>query len=617
MLFAAAPLIVPMRLRLSQLQLRAIIVLVISRQKGITLVFKNDPLETVSVSSTFDSVGVIQGYIQKEIEGQLREMFRSDLPDIIHRLSQRWLSETAVRVAGGKENIEAMTKVETRTPYRNLNVNEDRVLSNIGRLNLKPSYASFTATDSSILGSSPPRSSPQRLIRKTSTTSSQAPPSPAMSNREELSVANAIESYDPTYGLQPTELPSQPGFSNINRLWKNPRRGFGDLLHSPGDEMGSEVGNFPDADESYDFLDLRDLLDDGTGHSVTPWSSTASDIHHWNGNRPSSVEQQYEVFPAIGGGLISRPRIVHSQSQIVFPSGTCGIDSSRTASTTERATAATTRPHKLSTEQGWDTNSSKTAGRPVRPPLPLQMHSIPALSHHQRIRTETVANSVRSSRYDIPGRAVWSPPPSTIRTTSRSSLFDPTLASSFTSVSEGHPPSRTGRSTRETTPDVVEEDEEYSISPPKPRPISPPPFLSGAPLPDGRQGTNSNHDSAIVLNPTRNDSCAHIATLSSSHQTLSPFTRQLDHFIARPLVLARASSSSLVPQPRSSHTETRAPPQKGKQKRIHFMSKSRPQHRKSESNSPEYSLSDLSSSYYSERSIPQHYQRRRPQPIVQ
>lgn len=92
MLFAATPLTVPMRVRLSQVKLRAIIVLVVSRAKGITLVFKNDPLESVRVSSTFDGVASIQKYLQDEIEGQLREMFREDLPSIIHRLSQEWLN---------------------------------------------------------------------------------------------------------------------------------------------------------------------------------------------------------------------------------------------------------------------------------------------------------------------------------------------------------------------------------------------------------------------------------------------------------------------------------------------------------------------------------------------
>lgn len=95
MLFAASPLVVPMRVRLSEVRLRAIVVLVVSRTKGITLVFKNDPLESVRVSSTFDSVGVIQKYLQEEIEAQLREMFREDLPSIIHRLSQDWLRTEA------------------------------------------------------------------------------------------------------------------------------------------------------------------------------------------------------------------------------------------------------------------------------------------------------------------------------------------------------------------------------------------------------------------------------------------------------------------------------------------------------------------------------------------
>ncbi|KAK0560639.1 ERMES complex subunit [Tilletia horrida] len=93
-LFAASPLIVPMHLRLSHVRLRAIVVLVVSKSKGVTLVFKNDPLESVDVSSTFDGVAVIQKYLQQEIEGQLREMFREDLPGIIHRLSQSWLART-------------------------------------------------------------------------------------------------------------------------------------------------------------------------------------------------------------------------------------------------------------------------------------------------------------------------------------------------------------------------------------------------------------------------------------------------------------------------------------------------------------------------------------------
>src|ERR1700733_10171286 len=97
MLAAKHALVVPMLLRLSHFKLSSYVVLVVSKQKGITLVFKTDPLQNVDVNSTFDSIAVIQKYIQKEIEGQLRNMFREDLPAIIHRLSQRWLAAQTER----------------------------------------------------------------------------------------------------------------------------------------------------------------------------------------------------------------------------------------------------------------------------------------------------------------------------------------------------------------------------------------------------------------------------------------------------------------------------------------------------------------------------------------
>lgn len=91
MLAAKDPLVVPMLLRLSHFKLNSYVVLVVSKQKGITLVFKTDPLQNVDINSTFDSIAVIQKFIQREIESQLRQMFREDLPGIIHRLSQQWV----------------------------------------------------------------------------------------------------------------------------------------------------------------------------------------------------------------------------------------------------------------------------------------------------------------------------------------------------------------------------------------------------------------------------------------------------------------------------------------------------------------------------------------------
>ncbi|KAI9207792.1 uncharacterized protein BJ171DRAFT_400053, partial [Polychytrium aggregatum] len=92
MLSANRPLVVPMKLRISNLKLRGIVVLVVDKQRGVTLVFKNDPLEKVDVNSTFDDIPNIRRFLQSEIEGQLRKMFRDDLPQLVHNLSLFYLS---------------------------------------------------------------------------------------------------------------------------------------------------------------------------------------------------------------------------------------------------------------------------------------------------------------------------------------------------------------------------------------------------------------------------------------------------------------------------------------------------------------------------------------------
>lgn len=63
-----------------------------------TLVFRNDPLESLKVSSTFDSIPFVRDYLQKEIEQQLRSLMMDELPAIIHRLSLRlWCPDHTVR----------------------------------------------------------------------------------------------------------------------------------------------------------------------------------------------------------------------------------------------------------------------------------------------------------------------------------------------------------------------------------------------------------------------------------------------------------------------------------------------------------------------------------------
>jgi distribution and morphology protein 34 len=88
-LAAASGLTIPLQITLSDIILSGFVILVFSRQKGLTLVFRNDPLESLKVSSTFDSIPFVRDYLQREIEGQLRVLFMEELPAILHKLSLR------------------------------------------------------------------------------------------------------------------------------------------------------------------------------------------------------------------------------------------------------------------------------------------------------------------------------------------------------------------------------------------------------------------------------------------------------------------------------------------------------------------------------------------------
>lgn len=103
-LAADLPLIVPMQLKISLMRLRAIVVLIVSRTKGITLSFKTDPLESILVSSTFDSLSSVRRHLQSEIENRLRDLFQKELPAMIHSLSIEWLKRNGM--ASGSEEIQ-------------------------------------------------------------------------------------------------------------------------------------------------------------------------------------------------------------------------------------------------------------------------------------------------------------------------------------------------------------------------------------------------------------------------------------------------------------------------------------------------------------------------------
>ncbi|KAJ6458658.1 hypothetical protein C8R47DRAFT_1180803 [Mycena vitilis] len=258
MLAAKQALVVPMLLRLSHFKLSSYVVLVVSKQKGITLVFKTDPLQSVDINSTFDSIAVIQMFIQREIEGQLRQMFREDLPGIIHRLSQQWV----------KAKVEAPTAGLTQR--------------NLGALNSEPppripaSAPSLTRHNVNVFNSGRPPMARTASISRTHvsrrTPPSTPPPAPVNNDGEPV--------FDPTYGLRPEGIPAKGVFRGFKNLF-TPTRGLADLAESEQEQEHESATD--DLDTTYDVLE-------------------------W-GDEP---EPEYERIPAIGGGTILRPRVYHS-----------------------------------------------------------------------------------------------------------------------------------------------------------------------------------------------------------------------------------------------------------------------------------------------------------------
>jgi len=142
---------IPLQITLSEIKLSAFIILVFSKQKGLTLVFRNDPLESLKVSSTFDSIQFVRDYLQRTIEGKLRDLMMDELPAIIHRLSlQLWCPDQVPKEdaeAPSEEDEPLVDPLATPPPDavdahgHLLDANDISVLSANGGADLQPLFS--------------------------------------------------------------------------------------------------------------------------------------------------------------------------------------------------------------------------------------------------------------------------------------------------------------------------------------------------------------------------------------------------------------------------------------------------------------------------------------------
>jgi len=481
MLAAKQPLVVPMLLRLSHFKLNSYVVLVVSKQKGITLVFKTDPLQNVDINSTFDSIAVIQKFIKKEIESQLRQMFREDLPGIIHRLSQQWV----------KAKVEAPYLKKRPLPPRKIPLDT---------LSLPDFYPTPELTSSAL--PPPPQSSSSVGYKRSPAFSgsaasrrADAPTSTSQAQDDSTLSFPELENFDPTYGLRPEGLPTKSLFNGFSSLFA-PNKGLADLA-----EEVSEEGDYDDEAGSFDIVDWENTVCDNT-----PPPTISDDAEDGT---------EYETVPAVGGGTITRPRVYHSQSLARAPSDVAVSTSRPTQSNKSHfpdiissiRNETSTEPTSLHLDSLNSPHISEIASRKFLPPY-LTLSDLP---NHRYV------NMHESGPHSAPLYSSFHH-----ATTTDNSETRPSQPSSVTTRSIPTPSSH-----------LEEEIPPYTKRPASDRRLS---HSSSDGFHQGSPPTQYHADESdpkIVLRPTLNNSIHQLSTLSHSNHTLSPYTRSVEHFTVR------------------------------------------------------------------------------------
>ena len=607
-LLASQPLLVPMTLRLSSLNLRAILILVVSKSKGITLVFKNDPLQNVDVSSTFDSIEVIRGYLQQEIEGQLKELFREDLPGIIHRLSQKWFGGAGMSGKVEMPYRHESVKIDPSDPHTPLPRHDNQAENGHSRTDYFDGMdeGESLAPDDSI-SVSPSRRFRSANIRK------RGQQTPINESPTAYTTFPEIENYDPTYGLRPEGVPSHSGYEAFGRLWEDPLRskskGLGSLM-----SLAEEI-TFLEADEA-DPDDLDDYLDDVESVMVDSddGNQSVNDIDDitsrtrrtpFDKGRGSTVPSHRDPFmkgkrseagdsktygsPSDAAYALraSRPRIYHAQSQIRAPSEVghskqWSYDPNSPAATI-RATAGnkTARASSVRSSAGGSSvglgmarsllqGNAGSSSRQIWPDrlIPPQFRPVASAQPLGTGGARTPFERVHSRTENAPITQIAP------RIERGPSLMQNVVSRSSAASSAGPPQQRADRAaliSRSRPLSVQAAPVQRIVTPPRMRRSSGqyPHSISGSP--PGPNFTGSGNPSRFnnIILPL-NDSVSQLASLSHSNHTLSPYARSHEHIAVRSFPYLSRSNSLVGTNhnlPAMSITQTGFPhlPQPGSQ----------------------------------------------------
>lgn len=360
-----------------------------------------------------------------------------------------------------------------------------------------------------------PRSTSGMSTASRRSTPAPAPSLPSAPEPPGPSTLPDIENFDPTYGMRPEGLPVKSLFGKFSRLFA-PSKGLAELSEEPSEEE-EDLDDEP-ADSQY--------WDD-----TIPASSSVLDSLPEENDTREFIE--YETIPAVGGGMITRPRVYHSQSQINSPlnsplNSPGGLPSTRPSPRHRPNTSLDYEPSVSSFRGG---SLPSNSGRPSFRPSPLSNPYFPSydpaahsnlnyletprpVPHSPIVRANTLQRSQSHRNMALP-----TPPPS-----------EPSIS-----------PTPIKRPLERRT--------SFSSS-------IPDSFRSGSPP---AHGTFSNdRDPKIILRPSLNDQISKLSTLSHSNHTLSPYTRSLEHFTVRSVPPRGSSGPSGYTHPSDRQSSVKA-----------------------------------------------------------
>lgn len=341
-------------------------------------------------------------------------------------------------------------------------------------------------------------------------TTTEPTPSPVATPSNEDAVFPHIENYDPTYGMRPEGVPIRSNFGAFKRLWTT-NRGLADLAEEahPEDVDGGSV-------DAFDLVSWDDLVPSPQTLNSPSLLPTEPDM-----------TEEYEAIPAVGGGVVMRPRIVHAQSrQSDMPTSAIQSPLSARPSMLTRSLGDLTQPGLSSLAL----RLAEVEANPARQLFPraASVVSSGAPSMRPPYRQDMTLSAIPRLRRSSTGGessyfpAMPTPPPSEVIMSDREDDSQPQSPLFPTRRPRGNSSRR------------------RSVSP-----------LTHSPR-------------AIVLRPGLNDSVSQLGTLSQLNQTLSPYTRTLEHVTVRSI----PRSTLLVPPEKA--------PQRARRKRQYRIGRKAP-----------------------------------------